>query len=294
MNQVEPSNSRLVQAYIDSIVDSSKSVPSDTVVEAESKDGHIDNLVLRIDEKHIVEDYVTTCFAEPPERVLRAYTRMQMPRGFEELDQFVSADHKNGNSTPLPGVPVEIDNRVVRQKKDCLEDKLSHEAGSQSEQGDQIDGLAQQLLTFNVGNRAYGLSTSIIQEIIPFQEPTPAPYLPEFILGFIIFRGATVPIIDLQKRISGISTELKKRASIVVVRHKTEGLIIDLGLVVDIVNDIVNVGSDELKPLVLTASLGVESMLKGVAIVDGTLLVVLKVDGILSVEECFHPTGKAN
>lgn len=68
-------------------------------------------------------------------------------------------------------------------------------------------------MSFSLGSEIFACNIKKIQEVIPYQEPTPAPGSPIEVEGILNVRGDIVPIISGEK-ISGIhSSEVKKTAN---------------------------------------------------------------------------------
>jgi purine-binding chemotaxis protein CheW len=124
-----------------------------------------------------------------------------------------------------------------------------------------------------------------IKEIIEYGEVTEVPMTPEFISGVINLRGKVVPVIDLSQRFSGFSTEKTKRTSIIILEVKNDDLRIEIGVTVDIVNEVLDIHPSEIEP---TPSLGEQieiNFISGMAKVDGELLILLNIENILSIED---------
>jgi purine-binding chemotaxis protein CheW len=98
------------------------------------------------------------------------------------------------------------------------------------------------LITFTVGPETFVLDIMAVRQIIPYTGSTTLPTAPAFIEGIIILRSEVIPIIDLRTR---LYPDLSERASepLILIAHSSAGII---GLKVDAVRRIVNVGSDSL------------------------------------------------
>ena len=143
----------------------------------------------------------------------------------------------------------------------------------------------QQYLTFKLGGKLYGLSILNIKEIIEYGEITEVPMTPEFISGVINLRGNVVPVIDLSQRFSGKSTELTNRTSIVILEVKNDDLVIEIGVTVDMVNEVLDIHPEEIEPAPTLGNQIQTNFISGMAKVEGTLLILLDIEHILSVDE---------
>jgi len=143
----------------------------------------------------------------------------------------------------------------------------------------------QQYLTFMLGGKLYGLAILNIKEIIEYGDVTEVPMTPEFITGVINLRGSVVPVIDLGQRFAGEVTELTKRTSIVIIEVKNDDLRIEIGVTVDLVNEVLDIGSSEIEPAPSLGNQIQTNFISGMAKVEGKLLILLSIENILSIEE---------
>lgn len=148
-----------------------------------------------------------------------------------------------------------------------------------------VDDEVQQHLTFMLGGKVYGLEVLNIKEIIEYGEITEVPMTPEFISGVINLRGSVVPVIDLSQRFSGKATEITKRTSIIILEVKNDDLRIEIGIMVDMVNDVLNIHPGEIEPAPKLGNQIQTSFISGMAKVDGKLLILLNIENVLSIDE---------
>ena len=102
-----------------------------------------------------------------------------------------------------------------------------------------------QFLTFRIGEEEYGLDILRVQEIRSYEPPTRVANAPHFVKGVVNLRGVIVPILDLRLRLRlGQSGEYN--AFTVVIVLNVAGRVV--GIVVDSVSDVLELGVDEIKP----------------------------------------------
>ena len=143
----------------------------------------------------------------------------------------------------------------------------------------------EQYLTFLLGGKDYGLDILNIKEIIEYGELTEVPMTPAFITGVINLRGSVVPVIDLSERFSGEPTKYTKRTSIIILEVKNKDLKIEIGVTVDMVNEVLDIHASEIEP---SPTLGEQintNFISGMAKVDGKFLILLDVENVLSIDE---------
>ncbi|MDH3354638.1 MAG: chemotaxis protein CheW [Chromatiales bacterium] len=148
-----------------------------------------------------------------------------------------------------------------------------------------VDENVQQYLTFLLGGKTYGLQILNIKEIIEYGEITEVPMTPDFISGVINLRGSVVPVIDLSQRFSGDVTEITKRTSIIILEVKNEDLSIEIGVTVDMVNDVLDIHPEEVEPAPKLGNQIQTSFISGMAKVDSKLLILLDIENVLSIDE---------
>lgn len=144
---------------------------------------------------------------------------------------------------------------------------------------------AQQYLTFMLGGKVYGQKIINIKEIIEYGEVTEVPMTPDFISGVINLRDSVVPVIDLSQRFSGQPTKLSKRTSIIILEIKNNDLSLEVGITVDMVNEVLDISPGEIEA---APSLGDQiptNFISGIAKIDGKILILLDIENVLSIDE---------
>ena len=138
-------------------------------------------------------------------------------------------------------------------------------------------------LTVVLANEAYGLSVLKIREIIRLQKITPVPQLPDCVKGVINLRGRVIPVVDLRVKF-GLAAEFTERTCIVVVQVRLGDQPVQMGLIVDSVEEVVNLSADDIEP---TPDFGVRvdtSYLLGMAKVKGQVKTLLDIDRVIAPE----------
>ncbi|HYP16476.1 MAG TPA: chemotaxis protein CheW [Opitutus sp.] len=144
--------------------------------------------------------------------------------------------------------------------------------------------LAGKYLTVVLENEAYGIAVLKVREIIRMQKITPVPQMPAFVKGVINLRGRVIPVVDLRVKF-GLKAEFAERTCIVVVQVKlpTEQ-IVQMGLIVDSVEEVVTLTDEEIEP---TPDFGTKidtTYLLGMAKVKGQVKTLLDIDRVVAPE----------
>lgn len=101
-----------------------------------------------------------------------------------------------------------------------------------------------QTVIFSLNGQFYGADASQVFQIIKYQEMTKVPRMPKFIDGIINYRGAVLPVINLNKRFDMGETDISKKTKILVTKMGEKFA----GFIVNDVNEIVKFTDEEIEP----------------------------------------------
>lgn len=143
-------------------------------------------------------------------------------------------------------------------------------------------------LTVALDNESYGLAVLKVREIIRMQKITPVPQMPEFVKGVINLRGRVIPVVDLRVKF-GLKAIFADRTCIVVVQVKLPaGTAVQMGLIVDSVEEVVNLSNTDIEP---TPDFGARidtGYILGMAKVKGAVKTLLDIDRVVAPETVEH------
>jgi purine-binding chemotaxis protein CheW len=140
-------------------------------------------------------------------------------------------------------------------------------------------------LTFNMGKEVYGIEILKVQEIIGMMPVTRVPKTPEFVRGVINLRGKVIPVIELRRKFGMEKREDTDRTCIVVVQVACATGTVTMGLLVDEVSEVLNVGQEQIEaPPSFGANVDTDFIL-GMGKVGQKVLMLLDADKVLSSEE---------
>ena len=146
------------------------------------------------------------------------------------------------------------------------------------------DKQAGKYLTVVLDNEAYGLNVLKIREIIRMQKITPVPQMPAFVKGVINLRGRVIPIVDLRVKF-GLKAEFAERTCIVVVQVKlANDQIVQMGLIVDSVEEVVNLTAQEIEPVPEFGTKIDTTYLLGMAKIKDQVKTLLDIDRVVAPE----------
>ncbi len=143
---------------------------------------------------------------------------------------------------------------------------------------------ADQYLTFLLEGEEYGVDILRVQEIRGWERTTPIPNTPDYVQGVINLRGTIVPIIDLRRRFGLPPREYGPTTVVVVLRVESEERERTMGIVVDAVSDVYNLPEEEVAPPPDLGSAISINFVRGLATVEGKMVIVLDIDRLLNAD----------
>ncbi|MDD3437147.1 MAG: chemotaxis protein CheW [Candidatus Gastranaerophilales bacterium] len=143
----------------------------------------------------------------------------------------------------------------------------------------------QKLLTFSLGEEGYGVSILKVKEIIGMLEITPVPKTPEFIKGVINLRGKIIPIMDLRIKFGMEQQQYDERTCIIVVEIDFKGVQKLLGVVVDMVSEVVTVSDDQIEPPPEYGKTAEHNFILGIGKIKERVVIILDIEEVFSCEE---------
>ncbi len=156
----------------------------------------------------------------------------------------------------------------------------STDAVQEAQQG--MEELAGKYLTFELGDESYGLQILKVQEIIKMQEITKVPRTPDYVRGVINLRGKVMPVIDLRRIFEMEDVEASRDTCIIVVQVQRGETSVILGVIVDKVSEVLEIGAEEIEP---PPSFGTQvdtHFILGMAKTKDAVKILLDIDKIVS------------
>ncbi len=148
-----------------------------------------------------------------------------------------------------------------------------------------IDMAGGQFLTFVSGGELYAVEINRVSEIIEISQLTRVPKTPEFIRGVINLRGGVVPVIDLTAKLGNGLSDITKRSCVVLVSVDQADGIQTLGLLVDEVHEIIDIGPADIKPPPVLGDQADTGFIQAMAQVGQLFIILLQVSEVLTHHE---------
>ncbi len=137
-------------------------------------------------------------------------------------------------------------------------------------------------LTFSLAKESYGIGILKVKEIIGMMPITAVPRTPDFVKGVINLRGKVIPIIDLRLKFSMDSIEYSERTCIIVVEIDSESGTVLIGIVVDAVSEVMNIGEEDIEPPPAFGTHLDTDYITGMAKTEDDVKILLNIDKVLS------------
>ncbi len=157
-----------------------------------------------------------------------------------DLDKFVDARFAEiacQNLTPQKSVMRDVSGIVTR----IIDQQTSHRI---SKARLNLEG---KYLTFIIGDGEYGLDVMGVREIIDMRPIRPIPQSEDFVKGIINLRGEVVPVIDFRLKLGMGTSEYDEHARIIVLEVAGETDVVQMGIVVDSVSDVIDIKSNQIE-----------------------------------------------
>ncbi len=140
-------------------------------------------------------------------------------------------------------------------------------------------------LTFALGREEYGLEILKVREIVGNMEVTAVPRTPPYVRGVMNLRGQVISVMDLRTRFGMPVVQQTDQSCIIVVEIRHLGRIVNTGLLVDRVLEVLDIGSEEIEPAPSFGDAVSTDFISGMGKVNGTVKILLDIDKVLAANE---------
>lgn len=125
-----------------------------------------------------------------------------------------------------------------------------------------------EVVAFRVGGQDFCFDIMSVREIRGWTETTTLPHAQSYVKGVINLRGSVVPVLDLSDRLGLGVTKTNARHVIIiaVVNGQT------IGLLADVVSDILSIPDDALHPIPDMVADQVKAFISGVVLIDERMI----------------------
>ncbi len=142
-----------------------------------------------------------------------------------------------------------------------------------------------QYLTFKLEDEVFALDIGKVREVLDFTVVTKVPQSPDFMLGVINLRGTVVPVVDMRLKFKMTRAETTVNTCIIIVEIDIDGETTVLGALVDSVQEVMDLGPDQVEP---PPRIGIRlntKLIKGMGKRDDKFIIILDIDKVFSADE---------
>lgn len=143
------------------------------------------------------------------------------------------------------------------------------------------------VIVFQLEDEEYGVPVEQVQSIEKVLHITRVPGTAKYVKGVINLRGVVTPIIDLRTRFGLDELPYSDSTRVIIVSLET----MDVGLIVDAANDVIDLASESIEPAPAVVGTVEADYVNGVAKIGKRLLILLKLEKVLSVKELTEVNG---
>ncbi len=146
-------------------------------------------------------------------------------------------------------------------------------------------GARTQHLSFSLRGTEYAIGILRVKEILQFEETTRVPSTPRSVRGVINLRGQVVPVIDLASKFGLGEIAPTRFTCILLVEALLEGTPTVVGLLADSVQEVIELGKEDVEP---TPAFGTQvkvEFLLGVGKLGRRFVLLLDLDRVVSADE---------
>jgi purine-binding chemotaxis protein CheW len=140
-------------------------------------------------------------------------------------------------------------------------------------------------LTFALGKEEYGLEILKVREIIGYLDVTAVPRMPSHIKGVINLRGQVISIVDLRAKFQMPPAPRTEQTCFIVVDIRRDGRLINTGIVVDRVSEVLNIEAASIEEAPELGSSVDCGFILGMAKVAQCVKILLDIDRVLTSDE---------
>jgi purine-binding chemotaxis protein CheW len=144
-----------------------------------------------------------------------------------------------------------------------------------------------QIVGFMLGEEEYGVDILSVNEILKMTKITRVPKSSEFVKGVINLRGNVVPILNIRKKFKGEEKVVDDSTRIIILTVNSNRF----GIIVDNVTEVIRISEEDIEEPNLIDSVD-KKYVNGVGKYNGRLLILLKLDQVLSIVDSEEIKGE--
>ena len=147
------------------------------------------------------------------------------------------------------------------------------------------DNRSGKYLVFELNGEECCIQVLKVREIMGVQDITAVPQTPVYVRGVINLRGKVIPVVDLRLKFGLPEVAYNQRTCIIVVQIEKEGRKMLMGIVVDSVAEVLNIGAADIEDTPNFGQGVATPYLLGMAKVKGKVKLLLDIDEVMTSQE---------
>lgn len=140
-------------------------------------------------------------------------------------------------------------------------------------------------LSFMLGEELFAVNVTKVLEILEITKITKVPKSPDYMRGVINLRGSVLPVIDTRAKFDMELTIDTVNTCIMVLNIEMDGENLVLGALVDAVQEVLEIGKEQIKPAPTIGSKYKSEFIDGMVKIDEQFIMLLNMDRVLSSNE---------
>lgn len=145
--------------------------------------------------------------------------------------------------------------------------------------------LAQQYLTFGLGNETFAVDVAKTREVLDDISITAVPQTPDYMLGVINLRSSVVPVIDMRMKFNMEKVAQTVDSCIIVLEVNVDGDLIVVGALTDSVREVLDINPDQIEPPPRLGTKLNTDFIQGMGNCNDEFVIILDIDKVFSVDE---------
>jgi len=138
-----------------------------------------------------------------------------------------------------------------------------------------------ELIVFRLGIQEFCVDIMSVRDLRGWTQTTTLPHSPHYVRGVINLRGAVLPVIDLASRLGFPPAEPTARHVIMVTQVANQ----TVGLLVDAVSDILNIGDEAIQATPDVVSDMARHFVRGVLAIEGRMISLIALENVMPIAE---------
>ena|SRR2546423_10822428 len=151
--------------------------------------------------------------------------------------------------------------------------------------------VIRQHVTFFLMGEEYAVEIQHVREIIECEPVTSIPSMPPVVRGVINLRGSVVPVVDLPVKFGLAETAIDRETYVVIIDLQWSGEAVRLGVLTRALGQVIDLGSDQIRPVPDFGTRIQADYLRGIARVESRFVLLLDVERLLSPAEILRITA---